>query len=62
VLTGSSGDPASNVTRIARTIRRTCIDGTHQVINYHPGVGSGGTKLDQFTGGAFGMGLDRVRF
>jgi hypothetical protein len=28
---------------------------------YDPGVGSGGTKLDQYTGGMFGMGLDQVQ-
>ncbi len=55
-----SDKPASNVTRISRVIRRTCLDGTPQVISYHPGVGTSGSKIDQFTGGAFGMGLDRV--
>lgn len=47
------------MTRISRVFRRTCNDGTHQVINYFPGVGTAGS-LDRFTGGAFGMGLDRV--
>lgn len=40
-------------------LSRTCADGTPQIISYHPGVGTG-NKLDEFTGGAFGMGLDRV--
>jgi len=46
------------VTRITRLFRRTCSDGTHQVINYFPGVGTS-NAFDQFTGGAFGMGLDQ---
>jgi len=52
-------DPASNVTRISRVLRRTCSDGTPQIISYFPGVGTA-NALDKFTGGAFGMGLDRV--
>jgi uncharacterized protein (DUF2235 family) len=56
----NSGEPPSNVTRIARIMRRTCHDGTHQVIVYHSGVGSNGTTLDHFTGGVFGMGLAQV--
>ncbi|KAK4139360.1 uncharacterized protein C8A04DRAFT_33180 [Dichotomopilus funicola] len=56
---GSEGsEPPSNVTRISRVFRRTCRDGTHQVINYFPGVGTA-NAIDRFTGGAFGMGLDR---
>ncbi|KAK0704006.1 hypothetical protein B0T26DRAFT_840152 [Lasiosphaeria miniovina] len=54
----SSLEPPSNVTRISRVICRNCCDGTPQIINYFPGVGTAGA-LDQFTGGAFGMGLDR---
>ncbi|KAK4154943.1 DUF2235 domain-containing protein, partial [Chaetomidium leptoderma] len=52
------GDPPSNVTRITRGLCRTCSDGTHQIINYFPGVGTA-NAIDRFTGGAFGMGLDR---
>jgi len=37
---------------------RTCSDGTHQIINYFAGVGTA-NSIDQFTGGAFGMGLDQ---
>ncbi|AEO69738.1 uncharacterized protein THITE_2053906 [Thermothielavioides terrestris NRRL 8126] len=56
---GENGnDPPSNVTRISRAFCRTCSDGTHQIIHYFPGVGTA-NALDHFTGGAFGMGLDR---
>ncbi|KAK3935161.1 hypothetical protein QBC46DRAFT_398102 [Diplogelasinospora grovesii] len=51
-------DPPSNVTRMSRVLCRTCSDGSAQIINYFPGVGTA-DKLDQFTGGAFGMGLHR---
>ncbi|KAK0609769.1 hypothetical protein B0T17DRAFT_501294 [Bombardia bombarda] len=51
-------EPPSNVTRISRVFCRTCSDGTSQIINYHAGVGTA-NSIDQFTGGAFGMGLDR---
>ncbi|KAK4186701.1 hypothetical protein QBC35DRAFT_256178 [Podospora australis] len=51
-------EPPSNVTRISRVLCRTCSDGTHQIINYFPGVGTA-NGLDQITGGAFGMGLDQ---
>ena len=54
----SSFEPPSNVTRLARGLRRNCSDGTHQIISYFAGVGTANT-IDQFTGGAFGMGLDR---
>ncbi|KAK3899155.1 hypothetical protein C8A05DRAFT_18372 [Staphylotrichum tortipilum] len=56
---GSKGaEPPSNVTRIARVFCRTCTDGTPQIINYFPGVGTA-NAIDRFTGGAFGMGLDQ---
>ncbi|KAK3296489.1 uncharacterized protein B0H64DRAFT_461760 [Chaetomium fimeti] len=55
---GIKGEPPSNVTRISRVFRRTCSDGTHQVINYFPGVGTA-NPIDRFMGGAFGMGLDQ---
>jgi uncharacterized protein (DUF2235 family) len=54
----SSTEPPSNVTRISRVFSRTCSDGTHQVINYFPGVGTA-NSIDRFTGGAFGIGLDQ---
>ncbi len=55
-----SNEPATNVTRIARAIEQTCLDGTHQIISYYAGVGTGHTFADKATGGAFGMGLDSV--
>ncbi|GAB1321041.1 hypothetical protein MFIFM68171_11251 [Madurella fahalii] len=55
---GTKAAPPSNVTRISRVLCRTCSDGTHQVINYFPGVGTA-NAIDRFTGGAFGMGLDQ---
>ncbi|KAK4195059.1 hypothetical protein QBC40DRAFT_212311 [Triangularia verruculosa] len=51
-------EPPSNVTRISRVLCRTCSDGRPQIINYFAGVGTA-NSLDQFTGGAFGMGLDQ---
>lgn len=57
-LTYGSFEPPSNVTRLARGLRRNCSDGTHQIISYFAGVGTA-NAIDQFTGGAFGMGLDR---
>jgi uncharacterized protein (DUF2235 family) len=59
-LTSERSEPPSNVTRISRVFCRTCSDGTHQIINYFPGVGTA-NAIDRFTGGAFGMGLDQVR-
>lgn len=47
------------MTRISRILRRTCTDGTPQIISYFPGVGSGNV-IDRFTGGIFGTGLDHV--
>lgn len=52
--------PLSNVTKISRSLRRTCEDGTSQVVYYHPGVGTGGLLLNTITGGAFGVGLAEV--
>ncbi|KAK0710595.1 hypothetical protein B0H67DRAFT_601594 [Lasiosphaeris hirsuta] len=51
-------DPPSNVTRIARVLRRTCLDGKPQIIFYDSGVGSSSSAVDKLLGGAFGMGLD----
>ena len=45
----------SNVTRISRCFKRTCHDGTLQIVNYESGVGTG--MFDSITGGAFGMGI-----
>ncbi|KAK1658105.1 hypothetical protein BDP55DRAFT_708398 [Colletotrichum godetiae] len=35
-------------------------NGTHQIIMYHPGVGSSDSAVDKFTGGLFGVGLDQA--
>ncbi|KAK3356622.1 peptidoglycan binding domain-containing protein [Lasiosphaeria hispida] len=51
-------DPPSNVTRIARVLRRNCLDGKPQIIFYDSGVGSSSSTVDKILGGAFGMGLD----
>ncbi len=50
----------SNVTRIARSLRRQCRDGTIQIIEYQSGVGTGTTLSDMLTGGAFGLGVAEV--
>ncbi|KAH8891804.1 peptidoglycan binding domain-containing protein [Thozetella sp. PMI_491] len=55
----NGGYPPSNVTRLSRVLKKTCSDGTHQIIMYHPGVGSSGSALDSITGGDFGVGLDQ---
>ncbi|KAI2642751.1 hypothetical protein GGS21DRAFT_190997 [Xylaria nigripes] len=47
----------SNVTRISRCFRRTCSDGTFQIIYYQSGVGSKSGFLDRVIGGAFGIGI-----
>jgi hypothetical protein len=44
---------------MSRVIRSNCVDGTHQIILYHAGVGSKGTMLDSLEG-TFGMGLGAV--
>ncbi|KAL8320947.1 hypothetical protein RB597_007290 [Gaeumannomyces tritici] len=56
-LGSKGGLPQSNVSRISRVIKRTGHDNTHQLILYDPGVGTGVLKIDQLTGGGFGMGL-----
>lgn len=51
----------TNVTKVARAIRPKAQNGTHQVVYYHDGVGTGG-PLDKVTGGAFGHGIeDNIR-
>ncbi|KAH8902545.1 hypothetical protein BR93DRAFT_988367 [Coniochaeta sp. PMI_546] len=47
----------SNVTRLSRSLRRVCRDGTLQIIAYQNGVGTGSTMADAITGGAFGRGI-----
>ncbi|CZR54485.1 related to protein involved in cell growth [Phialocephala subalpina] len=56
VPTGSLQVP-SNVTRIARALKRTGLDGMPQIIYYHSGVGTGSTILDAITGGLMGTGI-----
>jgi hypothetical protein len=48
----------SNVTRLARSFKRGCTDGSVQVINYQSGVGTGSS--DAVSGGAFGSGIAEV--
>lgn len=45
---------------MARSLRRTCSDGTVQIIEYSSGVGSGGSAADILSGGAFGLGISEV--
>lgn len=52
----------SNVTRISRAIKAVSQDGVQQIVNYHSGVGTEGTKFSRFLGGTTGKGLsDNVR-
>jgi uncharacterized protein (DUF2235 family) len=53
-------EPQTNVTRISRCIKNTARDGTHQIVYYHPGIGSSGSSIEYITGGDFGIGLDAV--
>lgn len=47
----------SNVTRISRTFKRTCSDGTFQIVYYQSGVGSRSGPIERILGGAFGIGI-----
>ncbi|RFU31036.1 hypothetical protein B7463_g5331, partial [Scytalidium lignicola] len=47
----------SNVTRISRALTKVGLDGKHQIIYYHSGVGSGGGAVDALTGGLLGTGI-----
>jgi uncharacterized protein (DUF2235 family) len=52
----------SNITRISRAIKAVSQDGVQQIVNYHSGVGTEGTKFSRFVGGTIGKGLaDNVR-
>ncbi|KAF3764097.1 hypothetical protein M406DRAFT_339798 [Cryphonectria parasitica EP155] len=57
---GKQGEssPPSNVWRICRLFRNVCENGCNQIVYYHAGVGSSGSRLDSVTGGDFGVGLD----
>ncbi len=46
----------TNVAKMARSLRPFDGSGISQLIYYHPGVGTG-NRVDQFIGGAFGVGL-----
>jgi len=51
----------TNVTKLARAVLAQAGDGTHQLVGYFDGVGTGG-GIDRYTGGAFGKGIeDNVR-
>ena len=52
------GGAATNVVRMARTIKSVADDGTTQIVYYHPGVGTG-NGLDRLIGGGTGVGLSR---
>jgi uncharacterized protein (DUF2235 family) len=47
---------ATNVAKMARSLRPFDDSGLSQLIYYHPGVGTG-NRVDHFLGGAFGVGL-----
>lgn len=51
----------TNVTKVARAIRPTAVNGVPQVVYYHDGIGTSG-HADKLTGGAFGHGIeDNIR-
>jgi uncharacterized protein (DUF2235 family) len=47
----------TNVTKLARAVLPQAGDGTHQLVGYFDGLGTGG-GVDRFTGGAFGRGIE----
>lgn len=47
----------TNVLKVARGVKARAADGRDQVVYYHKGVGTLG-KTDQWTGGAFGNGME----
>jgi uncharacterized protein (DUF2235 family) len=52
------GEAASNVIRMARSVKPVAANGAAQIVYYHPGVGTG-NGLDKLIGGATGVGLAR---
>lgn len=50
--------PPSNVTRISRAIRDVSSDGIPQVVYYHFGVGSKGSRISRLVQGTTGEGLE----
>jgi len=47
----------SNITRISRAIKAVSQDGVQQIVHYHSGLGTEGTKFSRLLGGATGKGL-----
>lgn len=47
----------SNITRISRAIKAVSQDGVQQIVNYHSGLGTEGTKFSKFLSGTTGKGL-----
>ncbi|KAL5117538.1 hypothetical protein ACEQ8H_004568 [Pleosporales sp. CAS-2024a] len=47
----------TNVTRISRAIKAVSQDGIQQIVNYHAGVGTEGSKFARFVGGTVGKGV-----
>lgn len=58
---GKSDGPATNVTRLSRSLRRITSDGTHQIIYYHPPLGTGGLLETPLREGPLGRVLGAVR-
>lgn len=55
-----SPNTPSNVTRMARSLRRICSDGVVQIIECRAGVGASSFIADILSGGAFGLGISEV--
>jgi uncharacterized protein (DUF2235 family) len=53
----NSPDP-TNVIKLAQIIKPMAQDGTPQLIYYQAGLGTGSNKIDKWTGGIFGWGID----
>lgn len=47
----------TNITRLSRAIKAVSQDGVQQIVDYHSGLGTEGTKFSRFLGGATGKGL-----
>lgn len=47
----------SNITRISRAIKAVSQDGVQQIVDYHSGLGTEGTKFSRFLGDTIGKGL-----
>ncbi|KAK0632628.1 hypothetical protein B0T14DRAFT_39398 [Immersiella caudata] len=51
-----SGDP-TNVARLSGAFAKKCCSGMPQIVYYHSGVGTSTSKIAQYLGGIFGMGV-----